>query len=179
MTYANNYAIKNYIIMKIILIKDVPKVGQKGEVLSVKFGFGKNWLIPQGLATLATPSILKKIEYKQGKLKEALEKTLKQFAKTIEKLKKSSLVIVAKVTEKDNLYSHITAKNISDEIKKQYKIDINEKQIKLSHEIKRTGEHKVIIELTPKLSYELTVKIDKELNKKEDKKKKTIIKKLI
>ncbi|KKP37082.1 MAG: 50S ribosomal protein L9 [Candidatus Roizmanbacteria bacterium GW2011_GWA2_32_13] len=62
--------------MKIILIKDVPKVGQKGEVLSVKFGFGKNWLIPQGLATLATPSILKKIEYKQGKLKEALEKTL-------------------------------------------------------------------------------------------------------
>ena len=64
MTYGNNYAIKDYLyikIMKIILTKDVPNLGQKGKVAEVKFGFGKNWLIPQGLAILATPSLLKQI----------------------------------------------------------------------------------------------------------------------
>ncbi|KKP30060.1 MAG: 50S ribosomal protein L9 [Parcubacteria group bacterium GW2011_GWA2_31_28] len=165
--------------MKIILTKDVPNLGQKGKVAEVKFGFGKNWLIPQGLAILATPSVLKQIEYKQSKLKEALEEKLKQFSGTIEKIKKTVLVIIAKVTEKDNLYSHITAKNIKDELKKQHKIEINEKQIKILDEIKHTGEYKVILELASDLTQELSVKIDKELNKKEDKKKKTINQKTV
>lgn len=157
--------------MKIILTKDVPNVGHNGEVLNVKFGFGKNWLIPQGLAILATTSLLKQIEAKQGKLKKENEETLKQWNVNIEKLKKSALIIVAKVTEKDNLYSHITAKNIKDELNKQCKIEISEKQIKIPVEIKHVGEHKIIIELTPELTHELKVKIEKELYKKEPKSK--------
>lgn len=157
--------------MKIILIKDVPKVGNNGEVLDVKFGFGKNWLIPKGLAILATSSLLKQIEDKKGKLKKEHEETLKQWNINIEKLKKSILIIFAKVTEKNNLYSHITAKNIKDELKKQCKIEINEKQIKIPFEIKHIGEHKVIIELTPELNHELKVKIEKESYKKESKSK--------
>ncbi|MEK9147370.1 MAG: 50S ribosomal protein L9 [Patescibacteria group bacterium] len=156
--------------MKIILQKDVPNVGQIGKVIEVKFGFGKNWLIPQGLAILATTSLLKQIEDKQNKFKKEHEETLKQWNLNIEKLKKSALVIKAKVTEKDNLYSHITAKNIKDELKKQCKIEISEKQIKIPNEIKHIGEHKAIIELTPELTQELNVKIEAIKNKTKDKK---------
>lgn len=129
--------------MKIILLKDVQKVGKKFDVKDVADGFATNSLLPKGLAIIATTQAVKKIE--EEKSKSVAEKAVQGelLAKSIETLKTLNLTITGKANEKGHLFAGITKEMIAEEIMKTARINIDPESIILEKPIKETGEHTI------------------------------------
>ena len=147
--------------MKVILVQSVEKLGDIGDVINVKSGYGRNYLIPKGLAVSANKksinSIQKDIERKE--LKEA--QTLKGLTLLSEKLNKETLKFELKAGEEDKLFGSVTAQMISDELQnKGYSID--KKDIIMDESIKSVGNHYVIIHLGEDLNSKVKIKVKSE-----------------
>ncbi|OHB00002.1 MAG: 50S ribosomal protein L9 [Candidatus Zambryskibacteria bacterium RIFCSPHIGHO2_12_FULL_39_47] len=147
--------------MKIILLKDVPKVGQRYDIKNVAEGFALNMLIPRGLAEVATPNAIKKVEemrrndLTQKKIEEKL------LVKSLENLKNLTVTLKEKANDKGYLFAGITKEMLAGEILKISRLNINPEFIKLVKPIKEVGEHKVLVEVMGR-SVEFTVKIEAE-----------------
>lgn len=146
--------------MQVILKKDVQNLGEAGDLINVKDGYARNFLIPQQVAEKATEGALKnreqnlvRIKAKQEKLhQQALEK-----AQEIEKL--GSLELAAKAGESGKLFGTITTKKLAEELLAKSGIDIDRKNVSLSAPINKIGEYRMLIKLTSKVKTELTVVI--------------------
>jgi len=147
--------------MKVLLLKDVYKLGRAGDVKRVATGYGRNYLLPQGLAVLATPGALKQVEHirKQAEVNRAvLNKEMSGVANILSDL---VLTFPAKAGETGKLYGSITSQMIADAIKEQTDVEINRRQLD-SEPIRMLGEHKVSIRLTIDLIPEITVIVHRE-----------------
>ncbi|WP_121626487.1 50S ribosomal protein L9 [Poseidonibacter antarcticus] len=129
--------------MKVLLIKDVQGTGKAGEVKDVKDGYGKNFLIGKGLALHATNDVLAKYraEQKRKKAKEALE--LKEAEELAEKLNATKLTVKHKIGANGHLIGSVTNKEIAEELKEQFSIDIDKKNLSLDKKIKSEGTFNV------------------------------------
>jgi len=131
--------------MKIILLKDVAKLGKKYEIKSVSDGHALNLLIPQGLAIIATPDATKRIEVIKGRMEgesKVQEELLAQNIKSIEKVR---LEITGKANEKGHLFAGLHQTDIARELASQAKIQVDPSFIQLTHPIKEVGEHVIEI----------------------------------
>ncbi|MDD4803943.1 MAG: 50S ribosomal protein L9 [Candidatus Pacebacteria bacterium] len=129
--------------MKIILLKDIKKIGRKYDVKDVADGFALNSLIPSGSAVPATGNYMKMIEEKKkqsGLMKDNFKKTLED---AIVKLQDKRLNIVGKINEKGHLFAGIHINQIIEEFKKQTGMQLDEELFNLDKPIKEVGEHKV------------------------------------
>ena len=129
--------------MKIILLKDVKKIGKKYEIKEVADGYALNSLIPSKVAVPATPSFIKGIEAKMKKdalLKEDFKKT---FEYALSKLPDGKLHIIGKVNEKGHLFAGIHEDQIIEEFKKETGIILSPEHFDLEKPIKDIGEHAV------------------------------------
>lgn len=131
--------------MKIILKTDVAKVGQRGSVVEVSDGYAMNVLIPQGKALPATREHLKAHDRALAERNEKSVHEAENAKMLLESISGKKLVIEAKASDTGTLFKAIHASDISDEIRKQWKIEISESAIKLEHPIKQKGEMNVII----------------------------------
>jgi large subunit ribosomal protein L9 len=142
--------------MKLLLIEDIAHVGRQGDVVEVKPGFGRNFLIPQGLATYVTPATLARIEAHKAKV-EALRLAriaeLKKLAKTLEA---HSITIEANANEEGHLYGSVTAVDIVRAVEKE-KLTVAENQIKLEGPIKELGLYHVKVVLDEGVETDLKV----------------------
>ena len=147
--------------MELILKEDVENLGFKDDLVKVKNGYGRNFLIPNGLAMLATESnkkvLAEKIKQSQNKQKKAIEEAQK-IAKKLEKLE---LKIPAKALEGDKLFGSITSADISKELAEN-KLEIEKKYIQLSSNIKKTGSYNAKIRLHREVNFELSFDVVKE-----------------
>jgi large subunit ribosomal protein L9 len=132
--------------MEIILKKDVENLGFADDVVTVKNGYGRNFLIPQGKAILATISA-----------KKALAEKLKQSANK-EKLEKLELTISAKVIESDKLFGSVTNLDISKKLAEEG-FEIEKNSIILSSNIKKTGKYSAKIRLHREVNFELSFEV--------------------
>lgn len=129
--------------MKIILLKDVAKLGNRYEVKDVSNGHALNMLIPQGLAVAATPSALKKLETEkkqtegERKVREAL------LLKNLKDLEGKTLTITGKANEKGHLFAGLHREAIAAELLRQTELQIDPVSIQMAHPLKELGEHKV------------------------------------
>ena len=147
--------------MELILKEDVENLGFKDDVVKVKNGFGRNFLIPNGLAMLATESnkkvLAEKIKQSQNKQKEAIG----DANKIVKKLEKLDLKLKAKSVEGEKLFGSITnsdiAKGLSDN-----GIEIEKKYIQLSSNIKKTGSYSAKIRLHREVSFDFPFEVIKE-----------------
>jgi len=147
--------------MKVLLLKDVYKLGHAGDVKRVADGYGRNYLIPQGLATLATPGTLKQAEHIRvtaSAQRVALNKELGGVAQQISKL---TLAFPAKAGETGKLYGSITPQMIAEAIKEKSGVEITRRQLDFEP-IRTLGEHKIHIRLTMDLIPELSVIVHRE-----------------
>ncbi len=147
--------------MKVLLLKDVYKLGRAGDVKKVADGYGRNFLIPQRLAVLATPTALKKAEHirtEAAATRDVLNKELSGFA---EKLNGLVLTFPAKAGETGKLYGSITPQMIAEAIQKKTGIELNRRQVDLEP-IRTLGEHKVHLRLTMDLVPEIKVIVHRE-----------------
>ena len=147
--------------MKVLLIEDVYKLGRAGEVKKVANGYGRNYLIPQGLAVIATTEALKQVEFIRAKAdvnRAQLNKEMESVAKVLSDL---TLTFPVKAGETGKLYGSVTSNMICDQILEKTGIDISRRQID-AQPIRNLGVHKAEIRLTIDLVPEVTVIVHRE-----------------
>ncbi len=150
--------------MEIILLKDVENLGFKDDVVTVKNGYARNYLIPQGYAILATPSAKKQLEEKlrqQAHKEKDLIENAKQLA---EKIKELNIKISAKAGKQGKLFGSVNNTNLQEALKENG-IEIERKFIKvIGGNVKRVGKYNALI----RLHREVTVELPFEVVKAED-----------
>lgn len=142
--------------MKVMLLKDVYKLGRAGDIKKVADGYGRNFLIPQGLAAMATPGVMKqanRIAEAAAKERNRLNEELGELA---EQLKGLELAFPMKAGETGKLYGSVTTQMIADAIEEQTGAVIDKRQIE-SQPIKTIGAHAVSVRLTIDLIPEMEV----------------------
>ena len=138
--------------MKVILQQDVKGQGKKGQMVNVSDGYARNFLLPRKLAVEATAENVNtmKMQDKAKKAREAEEKAQAQALS--EKLQSCPVKIAAKAGQGGRLFGSITSKEISEELKKQYGLDVNKSKLVLPEPLKAFGSY----EVKYKLGYEIT-----------------------
>lgn len=133
--------------MKIILKQDVPNLGHEGEVKRVADGYARNYLIPQGMAVIATPSALKDFEHRQ-KVQAAKHERMKKRAEGLARLVAAqTLTFEVKAGETGQLYGSITNVDIAEALAEQIGEQIDRRDISRSDPIRTLGEHFVPVHL--------------------------------
>ena len=126
--------------MKVILLKDVVKVGHKNEVKNVSDGYAMNFLIPNKLAEFATPKKIKNIEILKHQQKEEYNIQHDLLVKNLKTLNGARVEIEGKANEKGHLFKGIQKEEIVEELKRQDHIDLKPEFVELEHPIKEVGE---------------------------------------
>jgi len=147
--------------MKILLLKDVYKLGRAGDVKKVAAGYGRNYLIPQGLAVLATPGALKQAEYIREKATTQRDALNKEMSNVADKMKGLVLTFSAKASETDKLYGSISTHMIAETLTEKLEVEILRRQID-SQPLRNIGVHTVPVRLTVDLVPEVTVIVFRE-----------------
>lgn len=147
--------------MQIILREDIDKLGVRGDVVKVKEGYARNYLLPRRLAVTATESNKKIVEQeRQAHLRK--EATLKGQAEELGKLMANlQIVIKQKAGENDHLFGSVTAQDIANALEAQ-KYTIDRKKIVLDEPIKQLGDYKVTVKLHKEVSVEIPVSVTKD-----------------
>jgi large subunit ribosomal protein L9 len=130
--------------MKVILLTDIPKVGNKYDVKDFKEGYAQNVLLAKGLACLATKAELAKIEDRKKQLEKKKTEEVETFKNLISSVDGKNIVIKAKANEKGHLFKAVGVNDVVTAIKEITGIEINEHSITMDH-IKNVGPHTVSI----------------------------------
>lgn len=145
--------------MKVILLQDVKKLGQEGQVKEVADGYARNFLIPQGLVMEATATKLKEKQEKNQKESKVKEKEKETANKIKEKIDGKSIEIIGKKGKGDKLFGSITVKEVAESIEKEINVKIDKRKIELGEPIKHLGEYTVKIKIYPSVQAELKVRV--------------------
>jgi len=148
--------------MKVILLHDVPNVGQVGQVKTVSDGYARNYLLPRGLAKLATPGEVKQMEqYKRMAIKRAALET--ENAKALANvLSQMTVTFQARAGEGTKLYGSITSQDIAEKLSEALGKDFDRRKIHLDSPLRQLGSHTVPIRLQADIVPEVTVVIERE-----------------
>lgn len=147
--------------MRVLLLKDVYKLGRAGDVKKVADGYGRNFLLPHGLAVLATPGALKQAERIRSTATEQRVRLNQELGSVAERLEGLKLVFPAKAGETGKLYGSITPAMIAESIERETGATIDRRQID-AQPIKALGVHKAVVRLTIDLIPALTVLVHRE-----------------
>jgi len=144
--------------MKIILREDVEKLGKAGEVVKVKDGFGRNYLIPRKLAVLANVRNMKALDHDRRTIETRAKKTRKTAEATAATLTAVSLILPAKAGEEGKLFGAITSRDIAEALGKAG-VNVDRKAIQLADPIKQVGDYKVKIRVATDVLPEISVSV--------------------
>ncbi len=145
--------------MKVILLDNIKGVGKKDEVINASDGYARNYLFPKKLALEANNENMSKLKAKKQSeqhKKDVEKENAKKISKQLENI---ALNIKVKAGENGKIFGGVTSKEISEELKKQYKIDIDKKKIILNENIKNIGSFDITIKLYEGISGKLKVKV--------------------
>ena len=144
--------------MQVILKKDVQNLGEAGEVINVKDGYARNFLIPKNFAEAATEGALKNREQNLARIQAKQEKLHQEaLAKAAEIEKLGQIELSAKAGESGKLFGTITTKKLCEELKEKANIEVDKKTVSLNAPINKIGEFTMLIKLTSKVKTELKV----------------------
>ncbi len=146
--------------MKVVLMQDVPNLGQTGEIKEVSGGYGRNYLIPKGFAMLATPGLIKQAEERAAAQERRNQKARSEFEQIAQRINGQTLRFEVRVGELDRLYGAITNADIADKIREQFGIEIDRRKVDLGDPIKRAGVYSVAVRLAQDLEPRLNVVVE-------------------
>lgn len=147
--------------MNVILKKDVPHLGSTGDIVRVKGGYARNYLIPQQKALLADSRNVKAVEHAKLLAEHALEKMKKSAEELGEKLKQLTLTVVQKAGEDDKLFGSVTSMDVEHALKAEG-FDIDRKRIHLEKPLKQLGDFIIPVKLHRDVTINVTLKVVKE-----------------
>ena len=140
--------------MQVILKKDVQNLGEAGDIVNVKDGYARNFLLPQSVAEIATKGALENREKNLARIKAKQEKL---HAEALEIEEFGKLELSAKAGESGKLFGTITTKKLTEELQAKSGIEVDRKNVSLNAPINKVGEYTMLIKLTSKVKCELAV----------------------
>lgn len=146
--------------MRIVLRQDVPKVGEAGSVQSVSNGYARNYLIPQGLAVVATTGELKLAAHNQAVKDRKIARQEDLLRSLSDKIDGQRLTFTAKAGEQGRLYGSITASDVATALAAQISEEIDRRRVVLEDPLRTLGEHTVTVHLVGRLRPRVTVLIE-------------------
>ena len=145
--------------MKVVLLADVKGQGKKGQVVNVSDGYARNFLFPKNLATPADNKILNEIKGKEESKLHKIEMEKKAAQETAEKLKTATVKITAQAGSDGRMYGTVTAKEIAEQLKKQFGIEVDRRKINLADPIRAFGTYLADVKLYPEITGQLRVSV--------------------
>ncbi len=133
--------------MQVILRQDVDKIGRRGEIVDVSRGYVRNFLVPRGLAEMATPGKLEEVRHEMEEAEERDRRMAERANEIAEILNKSVITIEARTGEDERLFGSVTAANIASAIERARDVRIDRRRIRLDEPIKSLGTHQVPIQV--------------------------------
>jgi len=146
--------------MQVILTQDIPKLGKKHDLIIVKEGYGRNYLLPRGLAHIATSSgisLSKKNADARVERVQAMHEKAKEFA---QKLRDYTLTMKRKGTKQGNLYGSVSTSDIAQALESELKVHIDADSIQLSKPVKKASSQKVTVQLSPETEGRFTLNVE-------------------
>ena len=144
--------------MQVILLERIPKLGQMGDVVEVKPGYARNYLIPQGKALRATKEALEEFERRRKQLEAANLERRQEAEKVAAEIAGRSVVVLRQASESNHLYGSVNARDIAEAFTAAG-VTLDRKQVRLEEPIKTIGIHHVTVALHPEVEVELVVNV--------------------
>lgn len=143
--------------MQVILLKELQGRGGEGDVISVARGFANNYLLPQGIAILATKGNLKQLEQKKANIEKREEERVANANALAEKLNDLKVHVKAQVGEEGQLFGSVTSAMIAETIASEHGIEVDKRRVELGKPIKVVGEYKVSVNIYRNIGGVVTV----------------------
>ena len=145
--------------MKVILKKDILKLGDQGEIVNVKNGYGRNFLIPQGLARLATEGAIREQEEMMRQASRKIAQRNEENEQLAADLEKLEVVVEVKVGEENRIFGTVTPTQVAVQLAKQG-FDIDRRRIELDEDVKMLGVFTATVKLTSSISTQVKVRVE-------------------
>ncbi len=145
--------------MKIILIKDVKKLGKQGEVIEVKDGYARNFLFPRGLAVEATEGNLRQLDNKLLTIQKQNEEELDEAKDLAARIEGIQVELKLRAGEGGKTFGSISTKEIADILKSEFDLEVDRRKVQLEEPIKSLGSHLVNIKIHQEVTAELKVNV--------------------
>ncbi len=150
--------------MKLILKKAVENLGDAGEVVNVKAGYGRNYLIPQGLAYIASEANIRRLEEERKRAEERARRDYLEARRRAAQLANAALTFHARAGEDGKLFGSVTNADIADRLNQQGGLDfeLDKRAVVLAEPLKTLGDHEVSVHLHAEVDVEIRVAIERE-----------------
>ncbi|MEZ5053750.1 MAG: 50S ribosomal protein L9 [Chitinophagales bacterium] len=145
--------------MEVILLKDIENLGTKFDVVNVKPGYGRNYLIPQGFAQIANASNKKHNEEIKKQQSAKIAKLIEDFKALAEKLKASKVIVGAKAGTTGKLFGSVTNIQVAEALKNQFDLQVDRKKVHIIGEVKEVGTYKANVNLYKEVSTEIEFEV--------------------
>ena len=148
--------------MKVVLLEDLPGRGKAGEIKEVSNGYARNFLLPRGLALLATPSIIKQVESRleQEKLEESIDRD--KLVELAQQIEGKEIHFQARMGTGERLFGSITAADVAEKLSQAIGSVIDKKKIDIEKPLRKTGSHQLTVKLASDLNPQITVVIEED-----------------
>lgn len=144
--------------MKLILTEDVPNLGSLGDTIDVKSGYGRNYLLPKGIALLATGRVSKELQHRIQHLNKLREGKIELANEQAEKLKTVKLEVVRKSGPGGRLFGSVTNRDLK-ELLKEKEFDVERRSILLNSPIRNIGLHEFTVRVHSEVSVNMQIKV--------------------
>ncbi len=144
--------------MQVILLERIPKLGQMGDIVDVRPGYARNYLIPQGKALRATKKAIEEFEKRRKQLEAANLERRQEAEKIAEEIRGREVVIIRQAGESGHLYGSVNARDIAAAFT-EAGVTLDRRQVRLAEPLKTLGVHTVLVALHPEVEVELVVNV--------------------
>lgn len=151
--------------MQVILLKEVKDLGKQGEIKSVKYGYARNFLLPNKLAAIPTPKLMEQMKQHTERTQQKMAEKHQQLMTELEKLKGTVIELTAKMSDEGKLYGSVDADIISSKLQEMGYKDIEKSMIVLAEPIKTAGERLIKVQPVKGRMLDLRIKIQAEKSK--------------
>jgi len=138
--------------MKVILLTDVKGSGKKGEMVNVSNGYARNYLLPRKLAAAASAQAVNEMKNAEAAKLHHQEMETKAARDMAKEIREATVKIYAKAGQKGRLFGSVTAKEVAEEIKKQFNYEVDKRKIQMEHDIKTFGTYEAEIKFQTGIS---------------------------
>ncbi|MGB9886066.1 MAG: 50S ribosomal protein L9 [Moorellales bacterium] len=146
--------------MKVILTRDVPKLGRRGEVIEVADGYGRNYLLPRGLALPADEGLVQEAAERERARRAKEERQAEKARREATRLEGREIAIRARVGEGGKLFGAVTNKEIAETLAREFQVEIDKRKVDLEAPIKAPGVYPVMVRLHPQVSVTVNVRVE-------------------
>lgn len=148
------------VLVKVVLEQDVKALGKKGEVREVSDGYARNFLIPRGLASEATPARIRELEERAQRLDQKRGRAEEKARQVLERIDGKVVLVKARVGEGGKIFGTVTAKEIAEAVRDQYGVELDRKKIDIPVPIKTLGAYEVRCRVYPSMQAVLHLQVE-------------------